>query len=78
MITDRAMGDARREAALEVLRQVRPDGLGGVKLNYVGSGKSGTHLTERSELVKAMRFAEQSYPTSWLTKANDRGRLSPS
>lgn len=73
---DRERADARRAAALAVLGKVRPDGLGGVHLTYqqAKAGKdSWPLLTERSELVKAMRWAEQHYPTSWLAGAHARG-----
>ena len=76
VITDRERADARRNAALAVLAKVRPDGLGGVKLTYqqsTASKNSWPILTERSELVKAMRWAEQHYPTSWLAGAHARG-----
>ena len=70
---DRA--DAQRAAALAILRDVRPDGLGGAKLTYRQATGQHAVMGERSELVKAMRWAEQHYPTDWLAKARDRGQL---
>ena len=58
----RAVGLARREAALRVLSRVRP--MGGPGLSY--TTVRGQKNTERNALVKAMRFAESSFPADWL------------
>lgn len=69
----RRVNDERRRAALALLAEIRPDGLGGTQIDWHDkSAKSGNKkLTERSELVKAMRFAERSYPTRWLELFRD-------
>lgn len=68
----RVQGDARRQAAREIIGQVRD--VGGHKITYLSSGKNGGRpLTEKSKLVQAMRFAESNYPTEWLKKADGHG-----
>ena len=62
---DKLRGEARRLAALELLAEVRPDGVGGHKLEYVDP-KTGRPLTDRAALVKAARYAEAHYPNDWL------------
>ncbi|MER5649705.1 hypothetical protein [Streptosporangium sp. NPDC002524] len=69
---DRELGQARREAALEVLREVRADGIGGVQIDWVND-KTGKHMEEDSDLVKGMRFAERSYPKKWLERFREHG-----
>jgi hypothetical protein len=66
-----------RQATLDVLSQARP--MGGKKItyeSYATRAKAPRPLTERNELVKAMRFAESNYPTEWLEKvaAKDGGK----
>lgn len=74
LISKKTEADARRQAALDVLQQVRPDGLGGVNLTYRSATGKQQVMAERGEAVKAMRWAEKSYPASWLSKARDRGQ----
>ncbi|MFD9947682.1 hypothetical protein ACFWYW_46550 [Nonomuraea sp. NPDC059023] len=59
------LGQANRDAAIELLREIRPDGVGGVQVDW-RNDRTGKKVTGRSELVKSLRFAEESYPTSWL------------
>jgi hypothetical protein len=65
-----AIGKARRAAALQVLQNLGVE-MGGQGLNYYAPGPAGREprLTERGGLVKAMRFAEASYPAAWLQAA---------
>jgi hypothetical protein len=69
-------GDARRAAALELLGELLNSGVGEVHMDWYA--RDGRQLTERGELVKAMRFAERSYPNSWLRRfkahAESRGQ----
>ena len=59
----------RREVAMEILAEHRQTG--GVRMDWINPSKR-TVLTERSELVKAMRGAEDVYPTDWLQRFKDR------
>lgn len=62
------ISDERRRAVLALLADIRPDGVGGVQMDWHDKSRTSGYkqLTDRSELVKAMRFAERSYPTGWL------------
>jgi hypothetical protein len=64
--------DAQRQAALDILGEVIPGGMGGIGAQYVASGRNGKPLTERGQLVQSMRWAEQHYPASWLKKYRER------
>lgn len=55
--------EGRRDAALQLLSEVRP--MGGKKLAYIDPDV-GRPLMERHELVEGMRYAEKHYPTDWL------------
>jgi hypothetical protein len=59
---DPVVADARREATIELLSEIR--GVGGAGLDYQDSPP---------HLVEAMRFAEAAYPTDWLEAAGRRG-----
>lgn len=54
--------ELRRKHALAILRSIRP--MGGEGPQY--QNERGKALTERGQLVKAMRWAEEGYPTEWL------------
>lgn len=71
VISDKDRATAQREAVRGILNEVRPDGMGGTRLDYRAATGKGQPLTDRSELVKAMRFAESNYPASWLQHARD-------
>lgn len=66
-----ADADSRRAAALTVLGKVRADGLGGKGARYKAATGKKQELTGRSELVQAMRWAEQHFPASWLARYRD-------
>jgi hypothetical protein len=73
----RIVGQVRRDAALQVLSGLRE--MGGQVLAYGHPARSSTtgEMTERNALVKAMRWAEQVYPTDWLeaVRSNTRGAV---
>jgi hypothetical protein len=65
---DKAINDALRQQTLAALKEIR--GFGGVNITYYKWGRgTSTDLTERSGLVKAMRWAEENYPTDWLEQS---------
>ncbi|MFI9845124.1 hypothetical protein ACIHFD_49455 [Nonomuraea sp. NPDC051941] len=66
------LGQADRDAAIELLREIRPDGVGGVRIGWKNPA-TGQPYTDRSSLLQAMRFAEDAYPTQWLEAFRDRG-----
>uniref|UniRef100_UPI003F493747 hypothetical protein n=1 Tax=Nonomuraea sp. CA-251285 TaxID=3240002 RepID=UPI003F493747 len=67
------ISDERRKAAMALLAEVRPDGLGGAAIDYYAdASKTPNPMTTRSELVKAMRWAEASYPTRWIELVKER------
>jgi hypothetical protein len=72
----RRIAAERRRAALAVLGEVREDGMGGVRIDWhdKSRAKGNKQLTERSELVKALRFAEDSYPRAWLERFRDHAK----
>lgn len=63
---------SRREAALELLAEVRP--MGGTGLTWM-SPRAVVPMDEDHELVRAMRDAEAAYPTEWLDRARARGPI---
>lgn len=69
------IAEARAVAAKRLLAQVR--GVGGVQITYTNKSgtRKGSPIGERSELVKAMRYAESVYPTDWLDRAKARGSI---
>lgn len=71
----RRLAAARITAAHRTLSEVRD--MGGAQLAYTNATgrKRGAALTERGEIVKAMRYAESNYPTAWLELAKARGAM---
>ena len=56
----------QRDAALKVLANIRPDGLGGSGARY--TAPDGHPLVDDDPLANAMRWAEQHYPANWLER----------
>jgi hypothetical protein len=69
------IAEARAVAAKRLLAQVRD--VGGVQITYTTKtgARKGAPIGERSELVKAMRYAESVYPTDWLNRSKARGSI---
>jgi N12 class adenine-specific DNA methylase len=68
----RKVADARRAAALETLAKIRPMGS--------GPGAVVKYDQERGQLLDAVRWAEQHFPTDWLRRAGagTKVKLKPS
>jgi hypothetical protein len=70
------LAEVRAKAARDVLAEVRD--MGGVELPYTGAGRRNYETTTKplrgGDTMKAMRFAEQHYPTEWLNALNNNGR----